>query len=209
MLWPVDDSDERVPIEMSGLPVFDRDRQFAGYRGFGICRVIERTPRPVAPAEHWFMSASRRPLSRPRRKPRTGKPRPEVPGQQAAPQAKVLAFRAPPSPEPPAPTTSPEPAPSLSPGEHSAFEELARELNARLKNARGKSAAPDASDDFAVEPFVVPPSEPLEPAAQESSQQDSSRHNTRRKKAPRATPTAAAPSSTACRSAFWSIASKI
>ena len=31
-----------------------------------------------------------------------------------------------------------EPAPSLSPGEHSAFEELARELNARLKGAPGQ-----------------------------------------------------------------------
>jgi PAS domain S-box-containing protein len=36
--WPVDGSDGRVPIEMSGLPVFDRDRQFTGFRGFGICR---------------------------------------------------------------------------------------------------------------------------------------------------------------------------
>ncbi len=36
--WPADDTDERVAIEMSGLPVFDRDRQFKGFRGFGICR---------------------------------------------------------------------------------------------------------------------------------------------------------------------------
>ena len=35
--WPVDDTDEPLPIEMSGLPVFDRDRRFTGYRGFGIC----------------------------------------------------------------------------------------------------------------------------------------------------------------------------
>ena len=40
--WPVDDADQPLPIEMSGLPVFDRDRQFAGYRGFGICRDVER-----------------------------------------------------------------------------------------------------------------------------------------------------------------------
>jgi PAS domain S-box-containing protein len=40
--WPVDDDAERLPIELSGLPVFDRERQFAGFRGFGICRDIER-----------------------------------------------------------------------------------------------------------------------------------------------------------------------
>jgi PAS domain S-box-containing protein len=40
--WPVDDSEERLPIELSGLPVFDRDRTFRGYRGFGVCRDVDR-----------------------------------------------------------------------------------------------------------------------------------------------------------------------
>ena len=31
-------SELRLPIELSGLPVFDRDRSFRGYRGFGVCR---------------------------------------------------------------------------------------------------------------------------------------------------------------------------
>ncbi len=52
--WPADASSDRIPVEMSGLPVFDRDRQFVGYRGFGICRDLERlaahTARPVAEA---------------------------------------------------------------------------------------------------------------------------------------------------------------
>ncbi len=57
--WPVDGSDARVTIEMSALPVFDRDRQFVGYRGFAICRDVEQlaarlrqpavTATPVAP----------------------------------------------------------------------------------------------------------------------------------------------------------------
>ncbi|MGH6682407.1 MAG: PAS domain-containing protein, partial [Pseudolabrys sp.] len=42
VLWPVDDSNEPLPIEMSGLPAFDRSRQFTGYRGFGICRDVDR-----------------------------------------------------------------------------------------------------------------------------------------------------------------------
>jgi PAS domain S-box-containing protein len=40
--WPADQIDQRIPVEMSGLPVFDRDRQFKGFRGFGICRNTER-----------------------------------------------------------------------------------------------------------------------------------------------------------------------
>ena len=36
--WPVDDCPERLTVELSGLPVFDRERVFRGYRGFGVCR---------------------------------------------------------------------------------------------------------------------------------------------------------------------------
>src|SRR5262245_45162847 len=42
LFWPLDDADERLAVEMSGLPVFDRDRQFKGFRGFGICRDLDR-----------------------------------------------------------------------------------------------------------------------------------------------------------------------
>lgn len=125
--WPVDGSNERLAVEMSGLPVFDRDRNFEGFRGFGICRNMTRvaadtsmTP-PVAPAIA---------------------PEP--------PKADILEFRAPQLSVPAPPL---EPAPSLSPVEHSAFEELARELNARLKNAPGKDVTPPP-DDFGIESFV-------------------------------------------------------
>ncbi|HEY6256942.1 MAG TPA: histidine kinase dimerization/phospho-acceptor domain-containing protein [Xanthobacteraceae bacterium] len=40
--WPVDDGAERLMVELSGLPVFDRERIFRGYRGFGICRDVAR-----------------------------------------------------------------------------------------------------------------------------------------------------------------------
>jgi PAS domain S-box-containing protein len=40
--WPVDGSSDRLKIELSGLPVYDRNRTFLGYRGFGVCRDIER-----------------------------------------------------------------------------------------------------------------------------------------------------------------------
>ncbi len=119
--WPVDGQDKRLAIEMSGLPVFDRQRQFEGFRGFGICRDLERL------AE----------LDR-----RQGAPAPsETAGN-------VLAF---PPPLPP-PT---EPAPALSPGEHNAFQELARELSARLKNVPDKTGADRAPNDIAGEPAAA------------------------------------------------------
>src|SRR5260370_1138556 len=31
VVWPVDDSPDRLAVELSGLPVFDRDRVFRGY----------------------------------------------------------------------------------------------------------------------------------------------------------------------------------
>ena len=42
LLWPIDETDERLPVELAGLPVFDRDRHFRGYRGFGVCRDVAR-----------------------------------------------------------------------------------------------------------------------------------------------------------------------
>jgi len=40
--WPVDDGAQRLAVELSGLPVFDRERNFRGYRGFGVCRDVAR-----------------------------------------------------------------------------------------------------------------------------------------------------------------------
>ena len=128
--WPVDDSNERLAIEMSGLPVFDRERNFEGYRGFGICRDPARQTPPA---------------------------RQETAPPPQQPAAKVLEFR--PAPPPPV-----EPAPALSPGEHSAFEELARELNARLKKSSARNTHSPAPDDPVTQPFVAaapPAAEPL------------------------------------------------
>ena len=45
--WPVDGG-AHLPVELSGLPIFDRARDFLGYRGFGVCRDVARTPRVEA-----------------------------------------------------------------------------------------------------------------------------------------------------------------
>ncbi len=47
--WPLDDGSERLMVELSGLPVFDRQRIFRGYRGFGVCRDVVRRALETAP----------------------------------------------------------------------------------------------------------------------------------------------------------------
>lgn len=42
--WPADGG-ERLPVELSGLPDFDAARNFAGYRGFGVCRDLDALAR--------------------------------------------------------------------------------------------------------------------------------------------------------------------
>jgi PAS domain S-box-containing protein len=51
--WPAADG-ETMNVELSGLPIFDRDRSFTGYRGFGVCREGARVApqtEPVPPAQ--------------------------------------------------------------------------------------------------------------------------------------------------------------
>ncbi len=169
--WPADELGERLPIEMSALPVFDRDRQYAGYRGFGICRDMEKLAmleqhRGQQPLQAQQPQAPQQPQAQQEQKtPQQQKP----PQEQQQPALKVVPFRGAPSEAaPPASDSlSPqevlplahEPAPALSPGEHSAFKELARELSERLKRA------PEAPPTAAPSPFKAstPPKAPPPP----------------------------------------------
>ncbi|SCB40710.1 PAS domain S-box-containing protein [Bradyrhizobium shewense] len=38
--WPADGG-ERLAVELAGLPVYDRERNFAGFKGFGVCRDLD------------------------------------------------------------------------------------------------------------------------------------------------------------------------
>jgi PAS domain S-box-containing protein len=38
VLWPVQGTDLRVPVDIAALPTYSRDREFDGFRGFGIIR---------------------------------------------------------------------------------------------------------------------------------------------------------------------------
>ncbi len=54
--WPVDGGG-RLPVELSGLPVFDQNRSFAGYRGFGVCRDLDGLARLAALRRYEFFGA--------------------------------------------------------------------------------------------------------------------------------------------------------
>ena len=47
--WPVTGASLRVPVDMAALPAFDRNRDFEGYRGFGVCRTAETIDDPHSP----------------------------------------------------------------------------------------------------------------------------------------------------------------
>jgi len=162
--WPVDETSERLPVELSGLPVFDRDRGFSGYRGFGVCRDVDRInqlararwarpigfmPPPNAPPSDTGGDAAALP-------PATAVPAPVAipqPAETTEPAEPVVA--ASPESEPPSPGAAPVapnvvpfragPAPearppSLSPVERNAFRELAQELTARLRGTQEETA---------------------------------------------------------------------
>jgi PAS domain S-box-containing protein len=172
--WPIDGSDERLAVELSGLPIYARDRTFLGYRGFGVCRDIARIARlsrirrppvftadpPVRRQEASGPAAAIRsdqaaqpqeppaPVpEQPAPPPDLAVPAPEQPAENARPSLSlvppaenVVPFRAgaegKPAPSPQAKS------PALSPGEHNAFRELARQLSARLNGEEDAAGAP-------------------------------------------------------------------
>jgi len=111
--WPVDDSDLRLPIELSALPLHDRTRRFVGYRGFAVCRDLDALGR---------LAARRRNEALQRRSPLPSDP-PTDPIMPLDPPHNVLPF-----PNPNGDATA-----SLTPVENNAFNELARQLSERLE----------------------------------------------------------------------------
>ncbi len=123
--WPVAQSADRLDVELSGLPVFDRDRNFRGYRGFGVCRDVER----IASV-----------LSQRDAEPQAQKPDASTEPSPAAPviderPALTLVPASPPNVVP-FPSAGVESKPvALNPLERSAFNELAKQLSARLRES--------------------------------------------------------------------------
>ncbi|TFW57266.1 PAS domain S-box protein [Bradyrhizobium sp. MOS001] len=176
--WPADGG-EHLPVELAGLPVYDRERNFAGFRGFGVCRDLDGLNRLDAlrrfellaapPAQHGLSA--------------------DVVELDPDPEPEPVAEAPPPPIEPPAPEPEPEPtpepelpepvadanshptdpetsvetppnvvpfrppgdarSPTLTPVENSAFNELARQLSERLERERETIAAVTAEPPMA------------------------------------------------------------
>ena len=131
--WPITPSGSdrhaelRLPIELSGLPIFDRDRNFRGYRGFGVCRDLAQINGLARPAR-----VEAAPLATPSPDVQVAAPaaaeQSAASGGELAP-ANVVPFRPVAAPEP-------KPVPSLTPIERRAFRELAQELTSRLRGTQ-------------------------------------------------------------------------
>jgi len=132
--WPVDGSDERIAVELAGLPVYDRDRNFRGYRGFGVCRDLARIAALLA-ARKQQDNAPREDALADNAAAQTDKARPAL---TLVPLSEnVVPFRA----------LSNDNKPALDPGEQNAFQELASRLTARLKGADQVARGETVPDD--------------------------------------------------------------
>jgi PAS domain S-box-containing protein len=168
--WPVDGG-ARLPVDLSGLPIYDPESNFIGYRGFGVCRDLDglawlawlrhsefgNAP-PASEAPH-LRSPAPRSLSadiarnagvvaepddklRPGAEPIVGETsQPLEPDTFVEPPKNVLPFR----------PLNEARSPALTPVENSAFNELARQLATRLEAERGaltREADPPAASDL-------------------------------------------------------------
>ncbi|WP_438274255.1 PAS domain-containing protein [Nitrobacter sp.] len=163
LLWPVDGSDTRLSVELSGLPIYDRARNFAGYRGFGVCRDREGLARLAAHRHHEFLFSkishpqpAAIPTSSDAASASEFSLQPAEPDSVVETPKNVLPFRSPTDLKPP----------SLTPVENNAFNELARQLSARLEGEQNAS-----EHDAATEPPLA--QESLQEQSQDQSQDQS------------------------------------
>lgn len=184
--WPADGG-EHLPVELAGLPVYDSARNFAGFRGFGVCRDLdalnrldalrryERFAEPVA--QHGLSADVVEPDPELEAKPAAEAPAVEPPPEPEPPELATDATSHPTDPETPVetppnvvPFRSPgdQRPPTLTPVENSAFNELARQLSERLERDR-ESMASIATEPPAGEITHEAPAPELEasPAAAE------------------------------------------
>src|SRR3954451_16780256 len=131
--WP-SDGDGRLPVELSGLPIFDHMGNFAGYRGFGVCRALEGLTRLAA--------LRQAPSAEPAKLPGgtiSSTPVSTIASDTSPPTDLEKPVDTPKNVVPFRPIGEPKP-PVLTPVENSAFDELARQLSARLENENGASS---------------------------------------------------------------------
>ena len=124
VLWPVENHTLKVPVDLAALPVYDRDRTFEGFRGFGVVRMADA----VEDADALGLALAGPPIA----------DRPSQPEDRETVDADDNIVRL----DDKRPTSSTK---SLSPGDRETF----REIGTKLKSQVGPSE-PDASEDEAT-----------------------------------------------------------
>jgi PAS domain S-box-containing protein len=173
--WPVDDMSERLTVELSGLPVFDRERVFRGYRGFGVCRDLARLTELARLRHAAAMAAAAAvaaqtpvdpvPTHSEDAQPPITLPAPEtIEAAELAYEEEFPAAATLPTNENVVPFRAVAEVPSLSAVERRAFRELSRRLTERLTaagveyHARGAVTSEAEADDdalFAPDPTLT------------------------------------------------------
>jgi PAS domain S-box-containing protein len=164
--WPADGG-SRLPVELSGLPTFDRARNFTGYRGFGVCRDLDGLTRLAALRRYELFSDPPAPQTLSADVvPAPPDAAPSATSESLAPIAfetshptqqtdletpvetpkNILPFR----------PIGEAKSPVLTPVENSAFNELARQLSARLDSDNGAAATPATSPEAVIAPPETP-----------------------------------------------------
>ena len=127
-LWPLDEQ-TRGRVELSGMPIFDAARNFAGYRGFGIYRQTASPPGELKRRN----SSSRRRIQHPINvhvsNTSTSVTASEAPETLSHPETEIVE---PPQNVVPFPLANETRMPSLSAVENHAFDEIARRLTEKF-----------------------------------------------------------------------------
>jgi signal transduction histidine kinase len=145
--WPMGDGGTRVAVELSGLPVFDRERIFRGYRGFGICRDTAS----LAASDR----AREAPTDLVAEPAQSSTAQPEDTPTSAAFSRKIVPF----------PAAPPESAaPSLTAVERLAFRELSRKLAEGLAGTDAKARGGNTPDPVSGDEVVSGEAAPSETA---------------------------------------------
>jgi len=155
--WPADGVSARLPVEMSGLPVYAHDRVFTGYRGFGICRDLDGLTRAAAQRRQDTLQGT--PFDAAPPPETTSEPESESRSLSAA----AISDQPAPSNDEPAnvvpfrPANDDARAPALTPGENSAFQELARQLSERLEQEAERRHGADHEEEEANDSRAAQP----------------------------------------------------
>jgi len=174
--WPTDGG-APLPVELAGLPTYDSQRNFSGFKGFGVCRDLDALNRLDAARRFELLAEPPPPPIEP--------PEPEPIPDPELPDPTSDANSHPTDPDTPVETPLETPpnvvpfrphgearsqgdqrSPTLTPVENSAFNELARQLSERLERERETIAAdsPEPVAEISAEPPAPEPESPHKPA---------------------------------------------